>query len=245
MLRVRRRTYAVASASVFAVIFAILGEFPITPLVGISSFLSLREILVPLAGMLFGPLVGGAATVLGVFIDLGPLHQPVALDYLDFVPDLVGAVVAGLAYSGRRREAVALPSALIAVYTLDPLSVNFVTVDGVPIPFAWMHILSVFVLAWALVWESRGKLGRLNPLFIGAVVFCSTMAAHIAGGIVYETVLVNINHAVTPQGLKLDWDAVFYLYPAERVFYTLAGTILSVPVLRALSRSRSGRATAS
>ena len=58
MLHARGRAYFVASASVFAVVYAILGLFPVSAYVGVSSFLTFREVVSPLAGMLFGPWTG-------------------------------------------------------------------------------------------------------------------------------------------------------------------------------------------
>ncbi|MDG7007935.1 MAG: hypothetical protein JRN06_06795 [Nitrososphaerota archaeon] len=56
-------------------------------------------------------------------------------DYLDFVPDLASAVLAGLVFTGRRKIAVALPLVPVAWYSLDPLSADVISVQGTPIPF--------------------------------------------------------------------------------------------------------------
>ena len=242
MLRVRRRSYMVASAAVFAVVYAILGLFPVAAYIGVSSFLTFREILSPLAGMLFGPMTGGLSMVVGSFVDFA-FGRPVVFDFLDFVPDLASAVGAGLAFTGRRKAALALPAILLLWYSLDPLSVDVVQVSGIPVPFFWMHVLSVLVLGGALLLEARGRIERLNPAFVAATVFASTMAGHIAGSILYENVLVRVNHLLTPEGLAGAWQSIFYLYPAERILFTVLGTAVAVPVLRALvRRGRRGRA---
>ena len=79
MLRVRRRSYMVASAAVFAVVYAILGLFPVAAYIGVSSFLTFREILSPLAGMLFGPMTGGLSKQLRSFDDF-EYGRPVVFD---------------------------------------------------------------------------------------------------------------------------------------------------------------------
>ena len=235
MLRVARRTSFVAGAAVFAVLYAILGLIPVAPYVGVESFLTFREVVSPLAGMIFGPLTGGFSMVIGNFVDFA-LGKPVAFDFLDFVPDLASAVLAGLVFSGRRKAALAFPLVLMAWYSLDPLSVDTVVVVGLPVPFLWMHILSVAALGVALAFESRGKLSRFHPAFVAATVFASTMTGHVAGSILYENVLGRINGVLTAQALAGNFELVFYAYPAERVLFLVVGTMVAVPVLRALSR---------
>jgi hypothetical protein len=235
----RRRSQAVAAAAVFAVVYALMGLFPVSALVGVGSFLTLREIASPLGGMLFGPAVGGLSMVIGNFVDFA-LGKPVVFDFLDFIPDLASAVVAGLAFTGRRRAAVALPAVLMLWYSLDPLSALTIDVGGAPVPYLWMHILSLLLLVGALAYESTGRLARTAPAFVGAVAFASTMAGHVAGGILYENVIFRL-YGVVPQGGYLAfWTLVFFAYPLERVFFAVAGTVLSYSVIRALARRGQG-----
>ncbi|HEY6282320.1 MAG TPA: hypothetical protein VIW22_00160 [Nitrososphaerales archaeon] len=227
----------VASAAVFAVVYAILGLIPVSAYIGVGSFLTFREILSPLAGMLFGPLTGGFSMVIGTFVDFA-FGKPVVFDFLDFVPGAASAVMAGLVFTGRRKLALSFPLALILWYSLDPLSLNFVVIGGFSVPFYWMHLLSVLVLGVAFLFETKGMLKRLNPLFVGATVFASTMTGHIAGSILYENVVSRINDLITADKIAANWYAIFFLYPPERVLFTVLGTIVAVPVLRALSRRR-------
>jgi len=237
LLRVARRSYLVASAAIFAVVYAILGLFPVSAYIGLQSFLTFREILSPLAGMVFGPLAGGVSMVIGNFVDFA-LGKPVVFDFLDFVPDLAAAVMAGLVFTGRRKLAIAFPLVLLLWYSVDPLSLDTVQVGGVPVPFYWMHLASVVVLGAAFLLEWSGRMERLNPGYVAATVFASTMTGHIAGSILYENVVGRINGLLTPQALAASWNAIFYAYPLERVLFTALGTAVSVPVLRALSRRR-------
>ena len=241
MLPVRRRTYAVASASLFAVVYAILGLFPISAIIGAGGFLTFREAVSPLAGMLFGPGVGGFSMVLGNFVDFA-MGKPIVFDFLDFIPDLVSAVVAGLAFTGHRKAALCLPVFLLVLFTLDPLSPVLVNVGGVDIPFLWMHVISMGVLAGALLYEKRGSLARLSPVFVSAVAFASTMSGHVAGNIMYENVILRLDGVVPKDGYQAFWTLVFYAYPLERTFYAVLATIVAYPVLRAVSRRQVVRA---
>jgi hypothetical protein len=223
----------VAAAAVFSAIYSILGLIPVSAYIGVGSFLTFREVLSPLAGMLFGPLVGGFSMLLGNGLDIA-LGKPVVFDFLDFIPDFTAAVVAGFVFTGRRKAAVALPLLLLAWYSLDPLSAAFVDVGGLEVPFVWMHLSAVALLSVALVLESKGKIAKLGLPFVGATALASTMTAHISGSIVYENVLVRINEVMTYGNLQASWVLIFYAYPAERALFTLLGTVIAVPVLKSV-----------
>jgi hypothetical protein len=244
LLSVSRRSYFVASAALFAVIYAILGLFPVTPYVGIKSFLSFREVISPLAGMLFGPVGGGFSMILGGFVDFA-LGKPVVFDYLDFVPDLASALLSGLVFTGRRKLAIAFPLILILWFSLDPLSIVLVYVGGVGIPFLWLHVWSVVVLVGAFVLESKKILDRFSPVYVGATTFAATMAGHVAGGILFENIVGRVNDTLGPGSLVNAWYAIFFAYPAERILFTVLGTMVAVPVLRGLSREKGSVPTAS
>ncbi len=236
LLKSKRRSSLVAAAAVFAALFALLGLIPVSRLVGISSFITLREAVSPLMGMVLGPM-GGVAVALGVFLDFGLGRQVVFLG-LDFLIDLAAATTAALAFGGRRKTAVLFPAALIAVFLLSPSSAWTVDIGGAAVPFVWMHVASVCVLAVVLYLESRGKVGKLAWPFIGSVVFASTMAGHITGGILTEYVYLSQGVLFSAPSVAAYWTTIFYLYPAERAFLTVVGTAVSLPVLRALSKRR-------
>ncbi len=240
LLKSKRRSSWVAASAVFAALFALLGLIPISRLVGISSFITLREALSPLIGMILGP-VGGVSVIIGVFLDFA-LGRSVVFLGLDFLIDLAAALTAALAFTGRRKEAVLFPSGLIVVFLLSPSSAWGVSVGGLVVPFVWMHAVSVGVLAGALIFEARGRIGRLSWAFVGAVVFASTMAGHIAGGILTEYVYLSQGVLFEAPTVGAYWATIFYLYPPERIFLTIVGTAIALPVLRTLSRS--GRQTA-
>ncbi|MFI5404860.1 MAG: hypothetical protein ACHQYR_03945 [Candidatus Gagatemarchaeaceae archaeon] len=244
MLRPRRRTRLVATAAVFASIYAILGLIPISALVGTGGFITFREAISPLAGMVLGPLAGGLSIVLGVFLDFG-LGRPVVFLGLDFMVDLLAAVLAGLCFTGRRKLALGLPILVLAVFVSSPFSLPSVGVGGVEVPFVWMHLLSVVALGAALLLEARKVIGRLSWAFVTSVMLASTMAAHAMGGILTENVYLARGVLFGYQTVSSYWTYIFYLYPEERIFLTVVGALVSVPVLRALSRTRRDEAIAS
>ena len=173
--------------------------------------------------------------VIGVFLDFG-LGRPVVFLGLDFLIDLAAAITAGLAFTGRRVAAVLFPSSLILLFAVSPASAGVIGVGGLPVPFVWMHAASVCVLALTLYLEGSGRVKRLSWAFVGSVMFASTMAGHITGGILTEYVYLGQGILFGAGSAAAYWSTVFFLYPAERVLLTLVGTAISLPVLRALSR---------
>src|SRR5713226_9685523 len=235
MLHTRGTSKGIAYASVFAVVYSITRLFPVSVYVGINNNLTFGETFSPLAGMLFGPYVGALSVTLGTFLDF-LLGRPVVFDGLDFVPGAVAAATAGLCFTGRIRESLALPLLFMALFTVDPISSSLISVGPAEVPFLWMHLLSVMwmVVVWALL-ARRGK-DQFRWLFIASTVFLSTMSAHVAGSVLYENVLGRINAVFPPSAFPSLWEMIFFRYPVERAFFTVAGTLIAIPVLRALSR---------
>jgi len=235
MLHTTGTSKRIAYASVFAVVYSITRLFPVSAYVGISSTLTFGETFSPLAGMLFGPYVGALSVTLGTFLDF-LLGRPVIFDGLDFVPGAVAAATAGLSFTGRIRESLALPVLFMALFTLDPLSRSLIPVGPTEAPFLWMHLLSAVAMGVVWVLVARAGEGRTSWLFIASTVFLSTMSAHVAGSVLYENVLGRINAVIPPSAFPSRWETIFFLYPVERAFFTIAGTLIAIPVLRALSR---------
>ena len=200
--------------------------------------MTFRELISPLVGMILGPILGGSSIVLGNILDFA-LGKPVVFDFLDFVPDLVSATVAGLAFTRHRKAAIGLPVVLLLWFSLDPISPRLTTLGGIAIPFLWMHMVAIGSLAIAVLFEGRGRLDRITPAFVGAVTFASTMSGHAAGSILFENVIFRLDGVIPSGGYSAFWTLVFYAYPLERVFYTVFGTVAAYSVLRVLPwRSR-------
>lgn len=231
-LQPRIGTRRLATIAIFAAIYAVLSLIPVSRLVGNVSFLTMAEVFSPLAGMVLGPLEGGLAVLVGTFVAIA-LGKPVGFDGLDFIPGVIAAVTAGLAMKGDLKPAAALSVAMYAVFMADPLSSPFISVGGVPVPYLWMHMFSL-VLFLSLWYLDRSRVGLVSlPLLLAAIVFYSTMNAHVAGAIMYENVLVRINQISAATVTRI-WPIVFYVYPIERVFFTVVGSVLAIGFFRAI-----------
>ena len=232
----KRRTAQVAAASIFAALYAVLGAVPVSRLVlGSGNFLTASNFTTPLAGMIFGPYVGGFAALVGDLLDvyagvitLGPTGASI------LAADLATVAVAGLAYTGRRKAALTLPAAMLVLYWVDPISVRFV--DGVP--FTWLHMASLVPLAGVLLLEGAGRISRLNPAFVVSVTFGALLCGQLTGTLVGQELSVRVFGTLSLQAWRSIVPVFFPLYPVERTFFTAVGSLVSIPVLRALARRR-------
>jgi len=219
---------------VFASLYAVLGAVPISRLVlGPGNFLTASNFVTPLAGMLFGPFVGGLSAIVGDLIDSSAGYITLAgTGPSVLAADVATVVMAGLAFSGKRTAAAGALVLVLVVYWLDPLSVLFVG----PIPFTWLHMVSLAVLIPLLVLEGRGVISKLNPAFVTGVTFAALMCGQLTGTVVGQNLAVRVYGILSVQGWRNLVPVFFPLYPVERVFFTAVGSFVSVPVLRALSR---------
>ncbi|HUH99589.1 MAG TPA: hypothetical protein VLY65_00970 [Nitrososphaerales archaeon] len=230
-------TRRLATIAVFAAIYAILSLFPVSRLVGNLSFLTMAEVFSPLAGMILGPFEGGLAVLVGTFVGIA-LGHPMAFDGLDFIPAVIAAVTAGYAMRGKVEVTTALSVVMYIWYMLDPLSAVVIDVAGFPVPNLWMHMLSLVVFL-SFSYMQKNRVGfATQAAVISSIVFLSTMNAHVAGAIMTENVYVRINHTFTQASMLGLWKIIFYAYPAERVFFTIVGSILAIGVFRALPPDR-------
>lgn len=234
MLRLKRRTTVVAAGSLFAALYAILGAIPVSKLLlGSGNFLTASNFVTPLAGMLFGPVVGGFAAVVGDLLDAYAGYIVIGSTGLSIIAaDLATVATAGLAYTGRWKAAIAVPVAVLLLYWADPISVLFVG----PVPFTWLHMLSLPPLVLVLLLQRSGRLSRLNPAFVAAVTFASLLCGQLTGTLVGQELSVRVYHTLSLQAWQGIVPLFFPLYPVERTLFTVLGSAVSIPILRAVWR---------
>jgi hypothetical protein len=232
----------VAAASIFAAIYAILGAFPVSKLLlGSGNFLTASNFVTPLAGMIFGPFVGGFAAVVGDLLDVYAGYITIGSTGVSIIAaDLATVALAGLAYTGRWKLALAVPLSVLVLYWVDPISVLYV--GG--IPFTWLHMLSLLPLAAAVLLARSGRITRLNPAFVASVTFGALLCGQLTGTLVGQELSVRIYQTTSIQAWRGIVPLFFPLYPIERTFFTVVGSAISLPVLRAIWRREHPHATA-
>ena len=232
------KTRLLALTSSFAVIYATLRIIPTFPVVGVpgASFSS-SDILVPLYGIILGPIFGSASIILGTFLAV-VLGKPLIFLGLDFLPATFGAVSVGLLARGRRTVVVVIFVAVLAVFLIHPLSLVSVSLPFGVVPFNWMHAAVLMLLLTPLAskapeWIASGSVSQLAR-GLGILAIAGTMIQHLVGGVVFETVLGFIIGRYTQQQFVGIWTTIFFVYPIERIVLVAASILLGTPLLRNL-----------
>jgi len=235
---VANKTRLLALTSSFAVIYATLKIIPTFPVVGVpgASFSS-SDILVPLYGIILGPIFGSASIILGTFLAV-VLGKPLIFLGLDFLPATFGAVSVGLLVRGKRTAVVVIFAAVLAVFLIHPLSLVLVSLPFGAVPFNWMHIAVLALLLTPLAgkapeWVSSKSVSQVAR-GLGILAIAGTMIQHVVGGVVFETVLGYIIGRYTQQQFVGIWTTIFFVYPFERIILVAASILLGTPLLRNL-----------
>jgi hypothetical protein len=76
--------------------------------------------------------------------------------------------------------------------------------------------------------------------FTGGFIVLSlvgTMMQHLMGGILYEVIPGQVVHSIDAGAYPGIWNAVFYLYPWERLALIIGAVLIGVPVILILRKS--------
>jgi len=201
------------------------------------------DIIAPIYGILLGPIIGPLSIVLGTFLAI-VLGRPATFLGLDFLPATVNALLVGLLMRGRWIVSVATYAALLSLFLIHPLSAVFIPA-AIPwlnisfqLPFHWMHFIALIVLVSPLSRRSVGWVTGppITRLALGVTVlsFIGTFAQHSTGSVLWETVYGMVLKVIKPDAFFAIWNAVFWIYPLERVFLVIAATIIGTASVRAL-----------
>jgi hypothetical protein len=241
----RPATRLVAIVATFAVVYFIFRMIPTFAMVGVSGgTFSLADVVAPLYGIILGPYAGALSVTLGTILAIA-FGRPMVFLGLDFLPGAVDALTVGLLLRGKRLAATALYVALFIAFLFHPYTAVFV-----PVPirilnldsffYSWLHLIALLVLVSPLSkkaaeWVKGASLVNLAPGIL-TLTFIGTLAQHLMGGLLYETIL-GMFVGKAPEAFRLFWNTVFWLYPFERTFIVGLATIIGVPLVRALKSS--------
>ena len=240
-MQIKITTRQIALIAIFAALYTVLRMMQTIPMIGVEGGkFSLSDVIAPLYGIILGPYVGGLSAILGTFLAIA-LGRPVAFMFLDFLPALVNAVALGFLVRRKWWPVVVLNAALLFAFLLNPFTSLFITIGGISFPFAWLHIVAFAVLLSPLGLKAGQWIETLKPVKLTAglaiLAFVGTMMQHLMGNILTEVVRGQITNVMTPEAFPLMWNAVFYIYPFERLALVILAVIVGVPLVRVLKKS--------
>ncbi len=239
--KIPNRTKLIAVVAVFSAVYTVLRLLQTIPMIGVEGGrFSLSDMIAPIYGVILGPYIGGASVIFGSFLAIA-LGRPVSFMFLDFLPAFVNCVALGFLVKRKWLAVVALNAVLLVVFIVNPLTTVFINIGGVAIPFAWLHIVAFAVLVSPLGYKAGKWVESLKPtkltVGLGILAFVGTMMQHLTGNILTEVVRGQIMGVMTPAAFDLMWNAVFFVYPWERLVLIILAVVVGVPLVRVLKKT--------
>ncbi len=215
-------------------------------LIGLSGSLTWSGVITPVLGVFLAPSYGIFAVLVGTMIAAFIPGSAGTLKFggLDFLGGALNVALISLLVRGRRTEAALMYVATLGLFIINPNTEIFVGTNlprlpspynglsfpSPPIPFLWLHLVALAVLVSPLTRNllDSFSLGVRRDLAkaVLVVAFIGTMIEHLAGGILYASIVGN---AVA---LKF-WPFIFVAYPFERAAIVLGAVLVCTPLLLA------------
>ena len=225
-IRTKLNSKQVALTAVFTALYAVLGFIKISPIIGLSQQgITAAAIIAPIIGILLGPYVGTLSTSLGGVIgfSVGSISPP------SLSAGIAAAFCAGMIKEKRRIVSTITYLGLFLLFAFFP------TVGPAwlfPLN-TWFQIVGLIILISPLQRIAAESMGSNNNtrMFAGFFLACltSTLAGQIAGSLIFEALTPN------PAALLGYWQTLTILYPIERTIIAVAATLISIPLMKALS----------
>jgi hypothetical protein len=187
-------------------------------MIGTGATFSVSAALVPLAGILFGPIPGAICAAIGAFI--GQLIAPHTVFFgpLSFLIPTLNALCAGFAMQKRWYVPLVVILALSLVWFAFPLgrSVWFT-------PLIWTLGIGASLVGWFVGSDWLGSDNRAK-LFAGVFLaaMCGTIVDHNFGSL-WALIMFKLPREI--------WLAVLPLAPVERTLFSLGSAIVGTPLL--------------
>jgi uncharacterized membrane protein len=207
-----------AVIAVWAALIAVVTLVPAFPMIGTGATFSVSAALVPLAGILFGPIPGAICAAIGAFI--GQLIAPHTVFFgpLSFLIPTLNALCAGFAMQKRWYVPLVVILALSLVWFAFPLgrSVWFT-------PLIWTLGIGASLVGWFVGSDWLGSDNRAK-LFAGVFLaaMCGTIVDHNFGSL-WALIMFKLPREI--------WLAVLPLAPVERTLFSLGSAIVGTPLL--------------
>jgi len=212
-----------AVIAVWAALIAVVTLVPAFPIIGTGATFSVSAALVPLAGILFGPIPGAICAAIGAFI--GQLIAPHTVFFgpLTFLIPTLNALCAGFAMRKKWYVPLAVTVLFSAAWFIFPLG-----------RAAWFQpiIWSLGVIASLVGWfVASDWIGSDNRAQVFVGVFLAALSGTIVDhsfGSTWALVMFQLPREV--------WLAVLALAPVERLLFSLGAAIVGTPLLIGLPK---------
>ncbi len=219
----------------FAALYAVLSLVPLSPIIGaVGAFITLASFMAPLIGIILGPYLGTVAVSIGGFLGWS-IMQTGAFSFISFLPGSTAALASGLLNSGKRVYVLILYSALFLLLAFYP------TIGPVwlfPV-YVWFQLIGLIILTSPLTHTAVAFVNKDNNVArltagIAIISLSSTLIGQMTGNLMFELIYYPRIFPQIESWRIGQWQALTFLYPAERLVITVLAAIIGTPVIRAI-----------
>jgi uncharacterized membrane protein len=221
----RAGTIHPAVIAVWAALIATANLLPAIPMVGSTGTFNVGAVLVPLAGIFFGPLAGALCAAIGGVISQIIAPHGAWLGPATFLISTANAFVAGSLTRGRWYVSAAVILVGYGLWFLLPIGME---ASIFPLIFYSLGLLAVAV--GAFVWRKGGP-GAKQAFFRALGVFTAAYA-----GFVGAASLANFAGTLLYKWPAKMWIGLAFVSPVERAIFSLGAMIIGVPLLIGLPK---------
>jgi uncharacterized membrane protein len=213
-----------AVIAVWAALIAVAGLLPSVPIIGTGATFSISVALVPLAGVLFGPITGAVCAAIGGF--LGQLVAPHTawLGLGTFLIGTINALVSGLV----TRRNWWLP----VVITVIGMALWFTNPIGQQVPMFAIVVYGLGIIASIIGGIfAEGFLKGPNVFLKAVGVWLASFSGMIAAAAIGNymgLIVIKIPADV--------WKFLIPVTPTERTLFSIGAAIIGVPLLIGLPK---------
>jgi len=248
-------TRQIALVAVFAALYYVLSIVsPYVPAIGLPELtISLEALMASVFGLVLGPFLGALTAFMGAFVvwALPPVgliprsvapFSPAGMPFLLSPP--LNALIVGLVYYRRWREAFVVFGVLIAAFLFlppsQPLSENYL----VGIAVIWDKIIALLLILPCVKFGKKFSSEKSLPILYFLLSFIGNQADNMWGADIFAVPMVYEGIFGLPLGsvnapFTVRWLFVIspFIYPAIRFIQAIVATIIATPLMRALKKT--------
>lgn len=218
-------TIDVASISVFAALYVVLGFIPLFYIFGAyGQYITAALILAPITGIILGPVGGTLAIAIGGIAGMA-LTGNMPMGIFTFLPGTFDALCVGLVYRGKWYASVAIFAVFILAFAALP------SIETAKY-FVWFHAFALLILLSPASTLAKEYVRNNDPqkivMGVGILAFIGVLIDHIIGSLFFQI--------LTPLPPSV-WEAVAFIYPIERVLVTIVATIIGAGIIKGIRAS--------
>lgn len=218
-----------AVIAVWAAIIATGNLLPTIPILGISGTFTVSVAFVPLAGVLFGPVGGAVCAAVGSFIAQLIAPHTAWLGPATFLVGTINAAAVGLITRGRWYVTAAIIGGGYGLWFLTPIGT-----DAAIFPFIFYTAGLLATAAGALVWRRLAT--RTDSSAVPAARMATGVFFAAYAGFVSSAGIANFAGILLYDWPATMWRGLAFVAPIERAVFSLAATLIGVPLLIALPK---------